>query len=135
MINILYKAIERYFTTLSQFGYKSYDDVYKLLFFIAVTDFVYSDVDAAITEDDYRDIEKALYCIFGTTCLLPYPEYCNKKQDDMNNLHLGDITDLAYQICNLEEESVNKEITEIQNTVVVKPGVASTITVDNIPNL
>jgi hypothetical protein len=66
-----------------------------------------------ITEDDYREIEKALYKIFGTSCLVPFPNYCNNT--DMNKLHLGDISELAYRI------DYNKQaIEEIKNIKVVK---------------
>jgi hypothetical protein len=28
-----------------------------------------------ITEEDYRAIEKAVYCLLGSTCLMPYPSF------------------------------------------------------------
>ena len=73
MDNVVYESIKRYFTSLSMFGYKSYNDTYKLLYIISIRDFIYNDFRELITEDDYRIIEKSLYNVFGTTCLLPYP--------------------------------------------------------------
>lgn len=74
--NISYDAISRYFTTLAQFGYKSYSDVDKMLAFFGLVDML--DIfNGYITESDFRSITNAMYCLFGTTCLLRYPEYIN----------------------------------------------------------
>ena len=110
---IVYNSIVRYFSALSNLGYVSYEDVNSLLFLTAIQEFIYKDFRGFINEDDYREIEKALYKVFGTSCLVPYPEYCNNA--DMNKLHLGDISELAHRV------EVNEEnIEEIQDTKVVK---------------
>lgn len=113
MDEIVYNAIVRYFSTLSSLGYISYEDVKNLLFLTAIQEFVYKDFRGFIDANDYREIEKALYRIFGTSCLVPYPEYCNNT--DMNKLHLGDISELAHRVIANEEN-----IEEIQGTKVVK---------------
>lgn len=113
MDEVVYNSIVRYFSTLSNLGYISYDDVNSLLFLTAIQEFIYKDFRGFINENDYREIEKALYKVFGTSCLVPYPEYCNNT--DMNKLHLGDISELAHRV------EVNEEnIEEIQDTKVVK---------------
>lgn len=113
MDEIVYNSIVRYFSTLSNLGYISYEDVNRLLFLTAIQEFIYKDFRGFINEDDYREIEKALYKVFGTSCLIPYPKYCNNA--DMNKLHLGDISELAHRV------EVNEEnIEEIQDTKVVK---------------
>lgn len=113
MDEIVYNSIVRYFSTLSNLGYVSYEDVNSLLFLTAIQEFIYKDFRGFINEDDYREIEKALYKVFGTSCLVSYPEYCNNA--DMNKLHLGDISELAHRV------EVNEEnIEEIQDTKVVK---------------
>lgn len=113
MDEIVYNSIVRYFSTLSNLGYISYEDVNSLLFLTAIQEFIYKDFRGFINEDDYREIEKALYKVFGTSCLVPYPEYCNNT--DMNKLPLGDISELAHRV------EVNEEnIEEIQDTKVVK---------------
>lgn len=101
MDNIVYESIKRYFTSLSMFGYKSYNDTYKLLYIISIRDFIYNDFRGLITEDDYRIIGRSLYNVFGTTCLLPYPQFCKSK--GMNNLHLGSITELAHMVQRTQE--------------------------------
>ena len=113
MDEIVYNSIVRYFSTLSNLGYVSYEDVNSLLFLTAIQEFIYKDFRGFINEDDYREIEKALYKVFGTSCLVLYPEYC--KNDDMNKLHLGDISVIDKRV------EVNEEnIEEIQDTKVVK---------------
>lgn len=101
MDNVVYESIKRYFTSLSMFGYKSYNDTYKLLYIISIRDFIYNDFRGLITEDDYRIIGRSLYNVFGTTCLLPYPQFCKSK--GMNNLHLGSITELAHMVQRTQE--------------------------------
>ena len=101
MDNVVYESIKRYFTSLSMFGYKSYNDIYKLLYIISIRDFIYNDFRGLITEDDYRIIGRSLYNVFGTTCLLPYPQFCKSK--GMNNLHLGSITELSHMVQRTQE--------------------------------
>lgn len=71
------EAIQRYFTTLSQFGYKSYTDVDKMTVLFFLEEVLAYDFLDFITEDDYRHIVNALYCMFGSTCLIGFPEFAN----------------------------------------------------------
>lgn len=48
-------------------------------------------------------IEKALDCLYGSTCLIPYPDYLK-----MGKLHLGEMTELVQRIENLENTNVLK---------------------------
>lgn len=113
MDDILYNALYKYFNALSSTGYVSYKDVDKILLLAIIQEYIYSDFRGYITEDDYRELEKFLYRIFGTSCLVPYPSYCNDYT--MNKLHLGDISELSHRV------GVNKDnIKEIQDTRVVK---------------
>ena len=132
MDNVVYESIKRYFTSLSMFGYKSYNDTYKLLYIISIRDFIYNDFRGLITEDDYRIIGRSLYNVFGTTCLLPYPQFCKSK--GMNNLHLGSITELAHMVQRTQglfeqykqdisgtvdtyEQNVDKKIDTLETTI------------------
>lgn len=101
MDDIVYESLKRYFVSLSMFGYKSYSDTYKLLYVMSIRDFIYNDFRGLITEDDYRIIERSLYSVLGTTCLLPYPQFCKSK--GMNKLHLGSITELAHMVQHTQE--------------------------------
>lgn len=72
------EAVQRYFNTLAQFGYKNYSDVYKLITLLFIEEFLSSDsFSEFITEEDYRHIISALYCILGSTCLIEFPEFIN----------------------------------------------------------
>lgn len=70
--NMVYIGICNYFQTLSTFGYKSYGEVNKLITLLFIEDLLRS----SFSEDDYRTITRVLYCLFGSTCLIPYPEFC-----------------------------------------------------------
>lgn len=130
MDNIIYNSLNKYFHTLSVLGYKSYEEVYKLLTLILIEEFVNSDFYGLITKEDYQHIERALYCLFGTTCLIPYPSFCNNT--NMNKLHLGSMTELATKIEDIQktvddfigtiDTSFINRINDLEHTKVVKPG-------------
>lgn len=75
MEELVNTSLERYFNTLSKFGYKSYSDVDRLLMLIFIQELLDSDCRSFITEKEYMTIHKSLYCLYGYTCLIPYPEY------------------------------------------------------------
>ena len=105
MEELVYNALCRYYNTLEKTGYLSYDQVEKLLVLTFFKDFVTTDYRGLITYDDYRTIEQALNCLFGTTCLIPYPDYLK-----MGKLHLGDITELACRVKTIEDAKVVKTV-------------------------
>lgn len=72
--NLGYTGISNYFKTLSTFGYKNYSEVDKLLLLLFIEEILEGPIKEYITEDDYKSIVKVLYCLFGSTCLIPYPE-------------------------------------------------------------
>ncbi len=103
MDDLVYDTLSHYFHALEVRGYMPFSDSAKVLLLIFYRDFVYNDYRANITEEDYHLIEKALNCLYGTTCLIPYPDYLK-----MGKLHLGQITEL------------NMRVREIENTPVIK---------------
>lgn len=83
----LLRAIQTYYRTLEVFGYFSYREVAKLivmLFFEEVLEGKFG----LLEEEDYKLIIKAMNCIYGSNCLLPYPEYTRRYkkaiEDHMN---------------------------------------------------
>ena len=128
MDNVVYTAISRYFNMLSKFGYVNYGEVYNILYLILIRDFIYNDFYGYITEGDYRYIERSLYCLFGKSCLIPYPEYLT-----MNNLNLGSISELAYMMKKNKEDisKVIDNINEIKKTQVIKGDLNG----EEIPNI
>lgn len=111
MDNVLYTTISRYFNILSKFGYVNYNEVYNILYLMLIRDFIYNDFYGYITEDDYRYIERSLYCLFGKSCLISYPEYLN----------LDSISELAYMMkseCDISK--VIDDVSKIKKTKVIK---------------
>ena len=65
MLEISEEAITRYFTTLSQFGYKKYSDVDKIIVLFFMEEMLAGEMSYYVTQDDYRNIVNALYCLAG----------------------------------------------------------------------
>lgn len=115
MDEILYNSLSSYYHALELKGYMSERDTLKLLVLIFLRDFVYHDYRGILSREDYFTIEKALDCLYGSTCLIPYPDYLK-----MGKLHLGEMTEMAQRIKTLEDTPVLKLIHEgdsIENTV------------------
>lgn len=70
-------AIQRYFTTLSQFGYKGQKDIDKLIVLLFIEELLTFDFAEFVTDKDYKIIMNALYCLYGSTCLIDYPAIYN----------------------------------------------------------
>ena len=103
MDKVLYDSLYRYFATLSKIGTVSYNSVNKLLVLIFYKHFIYEDYRGNLSKEDYSTIEQALDCLFGSTCLIPYPNYL-----EMGKLHLGDMTEMAHRIT--DNESYTQEV-------------------------
>lgn len=77
ILNQVADSMSYYFNALKQFGYKKQEDVNKLLAFIYIEEMLTGDMRNFIKEDDFRVIEQALSCLYGSTCLIPYPKQPN----------------------------------------------------------
>lgn len=111
MDEILYEALSNYYKALELKGYMSKSHSDKLLILCFFRDFVFHDYNGLLSERDYCLIEKALDCIYGTSCLIPYPDYLK-----MGKLHLGEITELSQRIKTLEDTEVVKVIQDLGST-------------------
>lgn len=103
MDEVVYQALSKYYNVLEKTGYMSDINVRKLLLLSFYRDFVYSDYRGILSKDDYLLIERALDCLYGSTCLIPYPDYLK-----MGKLNLGSITELGQRVRELEETEVLK---------------------------
>ena len=110
MDEVLYNSLCRYFNALSKLGNMSYSQVDKLLVLIFYKHFVYEDYRGYLSKEDYRSIEMALDCLFGSTCLIPYPDYLK-----MGKLHLGEMTEMAQRVKTLEDTDVVKVMHDFEN--------------------
>ena len=107
MDEFVYNALSSYFHALEMKGYMLYKDAQKLLVLSFYKDFVFGDFRGILSREDYCCIEQALNCLYGTSCLIPYPDYLK-----MGKLNLGSITEMANRIKVLEDTSVVKVIHE-----------------------
>lgn len=71
------ESIGTYFNQLENTGYFRYDYVEQFLGYLLADTFLNTDFNNFVTEDDYRIIESFLQCLYGKSCLIPYPEYIN----------------------------------------------------------
>ena len=70
----LANSVDSYFSALTKLGYISYGEVNKLLAALFIAELLEA-TQEVITEEDYRSIGEAWACLFGSNCLLPYPEF------------------------------------------------------------
>lgn len=109
MDEMIYESLSRYFHALELKGYMPFKDMEKLLILIFFKDFVFHDYRGILTLEDYHVIERALECLYGTTCLIPYPDYLK-----MGKLHLGEMTEMASRIKTIEDTPVVKLMHDIE---------------------
>lgn len=98
MSEYLYNNIKHYFAALKKLGYYNYGDVYKLIVLIFWYRLLFEDYRGYVKREDYRTVEKALNCLYGSSCLIPYADYLK-----MGKLKLGEITELSQRVSTLEE--------------------------------
>ena len=103
MDEILLSILTDYYKVLQRRGFFSYSETMKILVLCFFRDFVFCDYRGILSKEDYHDIEKALNCLFGSNCLIPYPDYLK-----MGKLHLGETTELAQRIKTIEDTPVLK---------------------------
>lgn len=77
LTKITEEALNRYFTTLSQFGYKKDSELESLLVLLFIEDTVLDEFSEFVTEDDYNIILQALECLYGSNCMIDLPKYTN----------------------------------------------------------
>ena len=110
MDEMIYNSLTSYYHALEKTGYLSWGNVQKLLILIFFKDFVYHDYRGLLSKEDYYYIERALDCLYGSTCLIPYPDYLK-----MNKLYLGNMTEMAQRIKTLEDTNVLKAIHDLNS--------------------
>ena len=103
MDEILFEALTKYYHALELKGYMAMPQSAKLLVMCFYRDFMFHDYRGLLSKRDYCLIERALDCIYGTSCLIPYPDYLK-----MGKLHLGEMTEMAQRVKDLEDTNVVK---------------------------
>ena len=100
------EAFERYFNTLSKLGYKSYSDVDKLLVLSIIEDILSGELSFFVTEEDYRSITNAVYCIIGNNCLIDLPSYDTWDSAIHENKNRGSYRLTEGDILRITEDSI-----------------------------
>lgn len=78
MDKFLYESLLTYFNTLSTLGYVNTKDTYKLIILSTIQE-LFEEWEYFITEEDYKALTSALYCLYGSNCILPYPSNLGKN--------------------------------------------------------
>ena len=104
MGELVYQALENYFNILGKTGYVRFADAEKVLLLSFYKDFL----DNTLITDkcDYQCIDRALNCLYGSSCLIPYPDYLTK----MSEVNTSAISEIAARVAALEQTNVLKAI-------------------------
>lgn len=108
MDEYIYETLGRYYHVLEVKGYVAFKEQAKLLVLAFFRDFVFHDYRGILRKEDYRVIEKALECLYGSSCLTPYVDYLK-----MGKLHLGEMTEMAQRLKKVEDTEVVKLIHDL----------------------
>lgn len=84
------EALKRYFKKLSVMGYDKDNSAERLLIYSFVTEWVETDLNYFLTEDDYNVLNRLIRMI-SDTCLLPYKTYCTNRMVMGSPMLLGDL--------------------------------------------
>ena len=110
MDEMIYNSLSNYYNVLEKFGYVSYSHMQKLLILTFYRDFCFHDYRGLLSKDDYHLIERALDCLYGSTCLIPYPDYLK-----MSKLHLGEMGEITSRLKAVENTKVIKGKEHVTN--------------------
>lgn len=118
----VYNSLTSYFTSLKNIGYRKQSDVNRLLVFIAIQELLDNDFRGLVSEEDYDIINKALYCLYESTCLIPYPDYYNNRT--MRTMYTGSMSELAHRVEGLEKDTaaMSTDLETIKDKPILIPG-------------
>ena len=110
MDKFVYSSVEDYFNALEYSGYMSRKKSESLLVLLFYYNLIYNDFRGRVSEKYYHIIEQALNCLYGTNCLIPYPDYLK-----MGKLKLGEMAEVISRVARTEDR-----LDVVENTKVVK---------------
>lgn len=110
MERIVYSTLNNYFHTLEMKGYVPYTDSSKALILSFYWEYIYNTSGHTIDKDEYRMIEKALNCLYGSTCLIPYPDYIK-----LGNTSSGQVLEIDVTLNAMGNVKVVKGKNHIRN--------------------
>ena len=118
MDSFVYNTLSSYFHSLSITGYMQQRTVNCLLVLLFYYYLIYEDYRGYISKEDYATIEKALNSLYGTNCLIPYPDYLK-----MGKLKLGEMTEIATRTKALEEYDKELDQRILDNDVLISDNI------------
>lgn len=80
LTNEAFNAVDRYFKVLSHTGYKSQNEVNKLMVFLFIEEILNGPMSEFITPEDKSIIDNSLNCLYGS-CMIPFPNTGNEGND------------------------------------------------------
>lgn len=101
MDNIIRDSLNKYFNNLQYTGYQSISNTNKLLFLTCIQELIDAGIINYVSEEDYEYIIKALYCVYGSNCLIAYPE--SNIQNNMFFISKKKTDDYSKRIAVIEE--------------------------------
>lgn len=70
MEELLFRALQMLFKDYEQYGNYNEKEVQKLIALIFIRDMLMFDFEGFLEDKDIRDIEKAVNCLLGESCIL-----------------------------------------------------------------
>lgn len=74
----LYNSLYTYFNTLKNYGYKNYNSAINVLFYILFDKYMEKDFKHLVSDKDRKKWKEYSICLYGSDCMFPYPEVCEK---------------------------------------------------------
>jgi hypothetical protein len=118
MDNYVYNALSGYFQALEKVGYMSNKKQQSLLVLLFYYHLIYHDYRGFTSKKDYHLIEQALNCLYGTNCLIPYPDYLK-----MGKLKLGEMTEVLSRVKATEDYSKELDKRILDNDVLIEDNI------------
>lgn len=84
----LFNSLKQYFNVLRINGYVKNKEVFKMLYFSFINDFL-KDYVGYITEKNYNSILNSMNYMIGESCLVPYESY--RKHIETMNMNMGSL--------------------------------------------
>lgn len=118
MDRFVYGAFSDYFHAVGLLGYMKQKNVDSLLVLNFFYELIYHDYRGYIRKEDYHVIEQALNCLYGTNCLIPYPDYLK-----MGKLYLGEMTEVLARTKKVEDYSKELDQRILDNDVLIEDNI------------
>lgn len=118
----IYTVLEKYFMHLKNYGHVKECDVKKVLVLTAIQDIV-EHFAGYITEEDYKALNNALYCLFGSSCLMPYPDLYSANSNKVfysGAFNVNETSVFGESIFNLGERL--QQVESALNKDIIVPG-------------